>query len=115
MTEMIVCAKCQNEVTKAHKDDCNTQIFKCPKCGFVTDVKKLKLNEEQKQVHYAFEVQTEQNGELFVDPLNPYTSFCNKKGAFKPAKVAEYLKANFDFKTGQLKLEYSITTMENHG
>ncbi len=42
VSDTMFCAICQSQVTKAHKDDTNTQFYDCPKCGFVTKVKEPK-------------------------------------------------------------------------
>ncbi len=44
MTEqtLLFCADCHSQVTVAHKDDANTQFYKCSKCGYVTRVKEQK-------------------------------------------------------------------------
>jgi putative DNA primase/helicase len=97
MTEQtLFCPICKAETKEKGKpDDVGTQFYKCKNGHQTTKA----LTQEQKDFHEAFEIQTEQNGEKYVDPLNPLAAFCDGKGIFKPALVAQWLKQNENYKT----------------
>ncbi|MGD0449446.1 MAG: hypothetical protein ABSA79_00135 [Candidatus Bathyarchaeia archaeon] len=46
----LFCSSCNSEVTAAHKDDTNTQFYKCPKCGYVTKVREAIPKGKEKEV-----------------------------------------------------------------
>ncbi len=97
MTEQtLYCPICkQKTVTLGPPDDLGTQFYKC-KNGHQT-TKTIDL--DGKRLAEAFEIQAEQNGDkTYVDPLNPTAAFCNAKGIFKTALVAQYLHFNYHFK-----------------
>ena len=97
MTEhKFYCPICRKEtIPQGGPDDTGTQFYKCLN-GHQTA---KPLNKEEKEINNAFEIQAAQNGEKFVDPLNPLSAFCDGKGIFKPALVAEWIKINYKFKT----------------
>ena len=96
---VLLCTRCDSRVTIAHRDDSNIQWYRCPTCGYVTTTKNLELTPLGRQLREAMEIQSYQNGERYVDPLSVYSSFCDNKGMFKPALVAEWIKTNHKFKT----------------
>ncbi len=91
------CPICRSETQTVGKpDDVGTQFYKCKNGHQTTKA----LDEKFKSIHEALEIQAEQNGDkTYVDPLNPMAAFCDGKGAFKPALVAEYLTVTYCFKT----------------
>jgi P4 family phage/plasmid primase-like protien len=91
----LYCSICKAETQPLGKpDDVGTQFYKCQNGHQTTKA----LTQEDKKFHDAFEIQAEQNREVFVDPLNPISAFVNGKGVFKTALVAQYLHSNYHFK-----------------
>ena len=94
--ETLFCPICKCETREKGKpDSIGTQFYKC-KHGHQTS---KALNTQDLKINMAFEIQAEQNREVFVDPLNPASAFVNGKGVFKTALVAQYLQYNEHFKT----------------
>ena len=98
MTEQpkIYCSICKAETEKlGSPDDVGTQFYRCKNGHQTTKA----LTKEEKNIHDAFEIQAQHNGEKFVDPLNPINAFLNGKGIFKTALVAQWLHDNEHIKT----------------
>jgi P4 family phage/plasmid primase-like protien len=93
----LYCRICKKETLPLGvPDDIGTQFYKCINGHQDT----VALSHEQKILNDAYEIQAEQNDDkTYVDPLNPMASFCDCKGVFKPALVAQYLKYSEHFKT----------------
>ena len=92
----LYCPICKTETQSLGKpDDVGTQFYKCKNGHQTTKA----LTQEEKRFHDAFEIQAEQNREVFVDPLNPASAFVDGKGIFKTALVAQHLHDNEHFKT----------------
>jgi P4 family phage/plasmid primase-like protien len=90
----LYCRICKKEIVSVSEDDVGTFFYKCINGHFQSKA----LTQEQKELNFAFEVQAEQNGEKFFDPLNPMSTFCNEKGHFKTGLVAQYLHHKYHFK-----------------
>ena len=93
--ETLYCPICKFETRPRGKpDDVGTQFYKCKNGHQTTKA----LTQEYRSLHEAAEITAEQNGEKYVDPLNPMSAFLNGKGIFKTALVAQYLHDTFHFK-----------------
>jgi putative DNA primase/helicase len=97
----LYCPICKKPTKKlGSPDSIGQQFYKCENGHQTT---KEPLTEQGMKVVLAFEIQAEQNGEKhYIDPLNPMAAFCNGKGVFKTALVAQYLNYNYHFKIDRL-------------